>query len=270
MAIYIQLSSLRINRTDHIALAALGLTVMGCGGQPAPAVSRVWPVMGTMMSAAAWGADTSRLAGALRAAHDSVDRIDSLVGHRTRIAALDSIQHEVWRHTGVQTPPESLASGYALDRAALALAPAADSALLDLGGQYLWIGPATRATRRTVGIPDPENSLDALGTVELRSGSIRTQSQSAEHRGRARSVTVLAPDALTSHAWSIAFFALGCDSALAVAAGLGGAARISVVCADSAGIRSTKDLEKRVRVRAGEGEEGTVPAAPASPPAHGP
>ncbi|HJS42870.1 MAG TPA: FAD:protein FMN transferase [Gemmatimonadales bacterium] len=198
-----------------------------------------------MMSVAAWAADTARLASALTAAHDSVERIDSLV-QGTAFGPLDSLRRELRQHTGMRATPESLASGYALDRAALALAGIADSALFDLGGQYLWIGPAGGVTHRIVGIPDPDNSLDALGWVDLRGGSIRTQSRSAERPGRARSVTVLAGDALSAHAWSIAFFAIGCDSAFAVAARLRG--RIGVVCADSARVRWTPDLEKRVTV----------------------
>ncbi len=256
MAIYIQLSVLRINCNHHTALGiALSLALAGCGAEPPPAVTRVWPVMGTMLSVAAWAADTTRLAGALNAARDSVERIDSLLQHRAKLAPLapfDSVQRDVRNRTGVTTLPESLASGYALDRAALALATVTDSALLDLGGHYLWIGSPGRVTHRTVGIPDPENSLGALGAVELRSGSVRTQSRSAEQHGPVRSVTVLAPDALTARAWSLALFAVGCDSALAVAAGhaegKGEGKRISVVCADSAGMRWTRDLERRVTV----------------------
>jgi thiamine biosynthesis lipoprotein ApbE len=251
MAIYIQLSVLRINCNHHTARClALGLIVAGCGAESPPAVARVWPVMGTMMSAAAWAgaADTARLAGALHASRDSVDRIDSLLQHRAHFAALDSVQRDVWNRTAVKMPAESLAAGYALDRAALPLALIADSALLDLGGQYLWIGRAGRVTHRIVGIPDPDNSLQVLGTVELRSGSVRTQSQTPERHGRARSVTVLAPDALTARAWSLAFFAVGCDSAFAVAGAGAFGGRLSVVCEDSAGVRWTDDLKKRVIV----------------------
>ncbi|HEV2670814.1 MAG TPA: FAD:protein FMN transferase [Gemmatimonadales bacterium] len=238
---------MRINRTHHTVITvALSLFVAACGAEPPPAVSRAWPVMGTMMSAAAWAADTTRLAGALTAARDSVDRIDSLITRHARIAALDSVQRDLLQRTGVTAASARLASGYALDRAARALAGVSDSALLDLGGQYLWIGPPGRVTHRTVGISDPDNSLVALAMVELRGGSIRTQPQSREDHGRARSVTVLAPDALTAHAWSLALFALGCDSALAVAASL--EKQIGVVCADTAGVRWTRDLEKRVRV----------------------
>lgn len=193
-----------------------------------------------MMSAAAWGTDSARLAGALEAAHDSVDRIDSLIQRRVRIAALDSVQRDIRRSTGIVLVADSIAAGYALDRAALALAPVADSALLDVGGQYLWIGPATRPTRRAVGIPDPDNSLTTLAVVDMRSGSIRTKSRSPGEGGAVRAVTVLAPDGLTAGAWSAAFLLLGCDRALAMAQ------RMSVVCADSAGVRWTTDLQNRV------------------------
>ena len=243
---------MRINRNYHSALGfALIVGIASCGAEPPPAAARVWPAMGTMMSVAAWGADTTRLASVLSAAHDSVERIDSLVQHRAALDPLDSLQRELRQYTGMRATPESLAAGYALDRAALALTGVADSALFDLGGLYLWIGPAGAVTHRIVGIPDPDNSLDALGWVDLLGGSIRTQSRSAERPGRARSVTVLAGDALSAHAWSIAFFAIGCDSAFAVAArlgGRGGVGRIGVVCADSARVRWTPDLEKRVTV----------------------
>jgi thiamine biosynthesis lipoprotein ApbE len=202
--------------------------------------------MGTMMSAAAWGADSTGIARALEAAHDSIDRIDSLVQRGVRIGTLDSLRADIRRRTGVTLVVDSFAAGYALDRAALALAGVVDSALLDVGGQYMWIGPAGRSTSRAVGIADPDNSLRSLAAVELRGGSVRTTSQSPESHGRARSVTVLAPNGLTARAWSAAFLLLGCDSALGEA---GGAAHgMSVVCADSAGVRWTTDLEKRVVV----------------------
>ncbi|MFN2572524.1 MAG: FAD:protein FMN transferase [Gemmatimonadales bacterium] len=220
------------------------LCLAACGAEPRPAVSRAWPVMGTMMSVAGWGPDSARIVVALSAARDSIDHIDSLLQRRVRIAALDSLQRDVRRRTGIVLPVDSIAFGYALDRAALALRGIVDSALLDVGGQYLWIGPAEKATHRSVGIPDPANSLVALAAVELQSGSVRTQGAGRETRGggggRARSVTVLAPDGLTANAWSIVLLQLGCDSALSPSRGL------SVVCADSAGVRWTTELAKRV------------------------
>ena len=96
-----------------------------------------------------------------------------------------------------------------------------------------------------MGIPDPENSLRAIGTVELQNGSVRTKSRERGDSARPVSVTVLASDALTADAWSSAFFEMGCDSALALAPRLE-PSRVSVVCADSSGVRWTPDLEQRV------------------------
>src|SRR2546425_8988129 len=194
MAIYIQLTIVRINLLLCLSLAA-------CGAEARPGVSRVWPEMGTMMSAAAWGMDSTRVARALEAAHDSVDHIDSLLHLRVSIPALDSVRREIRRRTGKGLPGavDSIAPGYALDRAALALASVVDSALLDLGGQYLWVGPAARPTHRAVGIPDPDNTLRTLAVVDLQGGS-RTASQRNAPRGAARSVTVLAGGGLTANA----------------------------------------------------------------------
>jgi len=224
---------LRINLLLCLSLAA-------CGAEARPAVSRVWPEMGTMMSVAAWGVDSTRVARALDAAHDSVDHIDSLLQRHVPIAALDSVRREFRRRTGVAIAIDTIARGYALDRAALALAGVVDSALLDLGAQYVWIGPAARPTHRAVGIPDPDNTLRTIAAVELQGGTVRTQSQRNAPRGSPRSVTVLAGDALSANVWAAVFLALGCDRALA------GTEGVSVVCADSAGVRWTPDLEHRV------------------------
>jgi thiamine biosynthesis lipoprotein ApbE len=240
MAIYIQLTILRINLPLCLSLAA-------CGAEARPGVSRVWPEMGTMMSAAAWGMDSTRVVRALQAAHDSVDHIDSLLQRHVSIAALDSVRREIRRRTGIALAIDSTAPGYALDRAALALTSVVDSALLDLGGQYLWVGPAVRPTHRAVGIPDPDNTLRTIAVVDLQGGSVRTASQRNAPRGAARSVTVLASDGLTANAWAAALLAQGCDRALSLAQGMGGMG-IHVVCADSAGVRWTSDLEHRVHV----------------------
>jgi FAD:protein FMN transferase len=166
-----------------------------------------------------------------------------------------------------------IAKGYALDRAADLLSGVADSALLDLGGQFLWVG---RETRRTVGIVDPANSLRALAAVEMRHGSVSTSSQ-AEQPGhivdprrpgrtpasRTKSVTVLAATGIAADAWSTAFFVLGCDSALALAPRLE-EWRVSVICADTVGVRWTPDLEGRVLLPA------TLGSAPPPPPSRAP
>ncbi|HEY3219718.1 MAG TPA: FAD:protein FMN transferase [Gemmatimonadales bacterium] len=227
---------MRINLVLCLSLAA-------CSGEARPGVSRVWPVMGTMLSAAAWAGgrlDSTRVVRALEAARDSVDRIDSLVQRHVTIAALDAMRRDMRRRTGVALAVDSIAPGYALDRAALALIHVVDSALLDLGGQYLWVGPAARPTHRAVGIPDPDNTLRTLAVVDLQDGSVRTQSQRNAPRGSARSVTVLAPDGLTANAWAAALLAQGCDRALTLAQGM------HVVCADSAGVRWATGLQNRV------------------------
>src|SRR2546426_739940 len=147
MGIYIQLYILRINLLLCLSLAA-------CDAEARPGVSRVWPEFGTMMSAAAWGTDSTRVARTLDAARDSVDHIDSLLQRHVSIAALDAVRREIRRRTGIALVADSIAPGYALDRAALALANVVDSALLDLGGQYLWVGPPAppaRPTRRACG-----------------------------------------------------------------------------------------------------------------------
>jgi len=201
------------------------------------------------MSAAVWGGgggegggggpDTTRVARALEAAHDSVDRVDSLIQRHVAIAAIDSLRREIRRRTGIALVADSLAPGYALDRAILALegSHAVDSALLDLGGQYSWVGPATH---RAVGVPDPDNTLRTIAVVDLQGGSVRTQSQRNAPHGAARSVTVLADDGLTANAWAAAFLALGCDRALPLARDM------HALCADSTGVRWATGLQNRV------------------------
>jgi len=216
------------------------IVVAACGDAtpPKPPVSRAWPVLGTMMSAAAWGTDTARIGLALDAAHDTAGRSGP--------GALDSLRGDVRRETGVALTVDDIKEGDALDHAARVLAGVADSALLDIGGQFLWVG--ARATRRVVGIADPASSLDQLATVEMRSGSASTSSHAANDSSIA--VTVLAPSGAAADAWSTALMGLGCDSALALAPRLA-ARRVSLVCADSGGrrVRWTPDLKGRVVVR---------------------
>ena len=208
--------------------------------------------MGTMMSGAGWGGDSARVARALGAAHDSVDRVDSLVQHGVRIAAIDSMRREIRRQTGVVLPADTIAPGYALDRAALALIGVVDSALLDLGGQYYWVGPlagtgsgsGARAhpTHRAVGIGDPDNTLRTVAVVDLQDGSIKTASRRNAPKGSARAVTVLAADGLTANSWAAAFLQVGCDRALSLAREGG----MHVLCADSTGVRWATGLQNRV------------------------
>src|SRR5258705_8937490 len=212
---------------SQLMKTVLLLTLAAACGDPAPLtppVSRVWPVLGggTMMSAAVWGADTVKIGRALDAVRDTTD-------HPGR-ASFDSLRREVRQATGVVLDAGDVAEGAALDRAAPLLAGAADSALLDVGGHFLWVGP--RPTRRPVGIAHPASSLDHIAIVDMQGGSVSTASRA---RGdTALSVTVLAPSAAAAEGWATGLLGIGCDSALALASRLA-LWHASVVCADSGG-----------------------------------
>ncbi len=204
------------------------LIVAACGETPRDAaVSRVWPALGTMMSAAAWGADTAQVIRALDVVRDSIDGASR--------PSFDSLRSEIRRRTGVALAAADLVEGAALDRAARRLLGVADSALLDLGGQYLWVG--AQGTRRTVGIADPANSLKPIASVELRGGSVST----AADAEKGISVTVLAPSGAAADAWATALLKLGCAGSWALAG-------VTIVCADSGGVGWTRDLDGRVLV----------------------
>ena len=208
--------------------ALLLILAAACGGEPPGApVSRVWPALGTMMSAAAWGPDTTQVGRALDAVQGSGD----LPARR----ASDSLRSEIRRRTGVALSVADLVEGEALDRGTRRLHGVADSALFDLGGQYLWVG--VQGTRRTVGIADPANSLKPIASVELRGGSVSTASDAE----KGISVTVLAPSGVAADAWATALLKLGCRGAWALT-------DVSVVCADSGGVGWSRDLEGRVLV----------------------
>lgn len=225
---------------------------------------------GTASARAVTSSFAAVLAEALAVAEASGGAFDP-TKRNWRGVRFDSARGTVRLAPGLALDFGGIAKGYALDRAALAFAGVADSVLLDLGGQYLWVAVAHPATRRPVGIVDPENSARVLAIVELVSGSISTSSQ-AEQPGhivdprtrpvraveRTSSVTVLAPDGMTADAWSTAFFVLGCDSALALAGRLE-RWRVGVLCADSSGVRWTPDLEGRVLVPSGAAEVGRSP-----------
>src|ERR1041384_6208684 len=113
IAIYIQLSHLRIN-------LVLCLTLAACSAPPRPGGSRARPAMNATMSAAVWGrnGDSTRVARALDAARDSVDSLDARLARRTRVASLDSIQRAIKARTGVTLALDSVVAGYGLGRPA--------------------------------------------------------------------------------------------------------------------------------------------------------
>lgn len=173
-----------------------------------------------------------------------------------RLVPFDTARGTLTLPRGTTLQLDLIARGYALDRAALAVAGVADSAILELGGQYLLIGGQGV---RGVGVPDPDDDFRPLAMVGVAPGrSLATTVQpktpdagdslrdprTGRAATRARSVTVVAATGVAAAAWSRAFFVLGCDTALAQAA----AARVAVVCADAQGaVRWTDDLSGRVR-----------------------
>jgi FAD:protein FMN transferase len=199
------------------------------------------------------------LGEALRVAHLSGGAFDPTLEDWHGVL-FDSTSRVVRLRPGLRLDFGGIAKGYALDRAALALAGVADSAVLDLGGQLFVLANCDLATtrnaqrNRAIGIVDPDHPLNVLALLDLPPGrfSVSTSSQ-AERPGHitdprtgkaaagSRSVTVVAPTGLVADAWSTALFVLGCDSALPLAARLG----ISALCADHR-VRWTRDLDGRV------------------------
>lgn len=208
--------------------------VAACSSGPrTKTIAATWQVVGSTVSVAAWSPDSAALHGAVTRMRDSTRSADS--------GAIRAAVRQAWavQRGGLALRPDwrDVTDSYVLDRAVPLLAAAADSALIDLGGLFLWIGPATQ---RPVGIANPANALEPVAQVDLRSGAISTVSGRGEHRA----LTVLAGDAFTAAAWASALFPLGCDKALATAQR--GENHLSVVCADSAGVRWTADLQNRV------------------------
>lgn len=213
-------------------LLALGALLGACGGEPPrPTVAYAWPVMDMTLSLAAWGRDSAALGAAATRVIDAARAIDSLPRR-----ALNDTLRRWWAtvRTGTFRDPDwdDVAGGYALDQASRNLQGVADSALLDLSGQFLWVGPPTH---RAVGIADPKSSLRTAAVVELNTGSLLTRTEER------RSLTVLAPTAAAAAAWVSVLFPLGCDRALGVQG-------VGVVCVDSTGARWTADLNDRVGV----------------------
>jgi thiamine biosynthesis lipoprotein ApbE len=194
-------------------------------------------MVGSTVSVAAWSKDTAALRSAIARMRNSTRSADS--------TAVRTAVRRAWAAERGELSPHlewrDVVDGYVLDQALPVLGASADSALIDLGGLFLWLGPATR---RPVGITDPGNALVPVAQVELRAGAVSTVSG----RGEQRSVTVLAPTAFQASALASALFALGCDRALALAA----RRNLSLVCADSAGgIRWSPALQNRVSLPPG-------------------
>lgn len=216
-------------------LASVTVLAAACSSEPrTTTVAAAWPMVGSTVSVAAWSKDSVALQAAVARMRDSTRAVDSSTIRAAVRRAWDVEREDL----GLRPEWRDVADSYVLDLAVPVLEAAADSALLDLGGLFLWIGPATK---RMVGIAKPDNSLDAIGQVELRVGGLSTVLGRGEHR----SVTVLAGDAFKAASWASALFSLGCDRVLALAPRLE-RRQVSVVCADAAGVRWTTDLQNRV------------------------
>jgi FAD:protein FMN transferase len=231
---------------------------------PTSEISRI--NRGSGRGAGGWGVSetfAAVLAQALEVARLSNGAFDPTL-HDWRGVRFDRAARTVGLAPGLPLDFGGIAKGYALDRARLALGGVAESGVLDLGGQLLILrrsgGPAVR---RTVGVVDPDDPERVIALIEVDSGSVSTSSQ-AERPGhivdprrgrgrgrgrggpatRARSVTVVASTGIAADAWSTAFFVLGCDSALALAAPHG----VDVLCLDRS-VRWSAGLEGRVAIR---------------------
>lgn len=188
-------------------------------------------------------------------------------GKDYRGVRLDSVRGTVQLRHGLTLDLGGIASGYALDRARLALSGTVDSAVLGVGGVLLIMTGSPAGSGRTVGVSDPANSLRTLARLQLPAGvwAIGTTSvtdidpvqdpRTGQPAAQVRSVTTLARDGLTAAAWSRAFFVLGCDRALAQAPRLG----VGVLCVDEH-TRWTADLDGRVVLTT-----DSVPAAGTAP-----
>ena len=219
-------------------------------GTDARAVTRAEKAMGGVFSVAAWSRDSASLVRAVNRAFATVRQADAGQGDTT--ATLDSLRRLVALRAGLRLDSGRAARGRALDRALGVLRGAVDSAILSIGGQYLIM----TAGARRVGIADPDNSLRSLAQLSVPPGawSVSTVSlveqsdpvvdpRTGKPADRVRAVSVLAPAAAAAGAWSMAFYVLGCDRALALAASV----EVGVLCADDR-VRWSSNLDGRVTV----------------------
>jgi thiamine biosynthesis lipoprotein ApbE len=238
-----------------------------CGGAArVPRLSRAENALDGVFSVAAWGGDSLALGRALDRAFVAVRQVEAQREHPA--PALDSLRGAVATRTGLRLEPTRFLRGHALDRALAELRGTADSAILSLGGQYLIMAAGTRR----VGVADPGNSLRSLASVSVPPGiwAVSTLSlveesdpvtdpRTGKPADKVRAVTVVARSAAAAGAWSTAFYVLGCERALALAAGTG----TGVLCIDDR-VRWSPDLEGRVVVTTDSAAMGSAPApAPA-------
>ena len=238
------------------------VTMLGCGRHHTPYRAGVREANGVVISVAAWGPDSARLDHAVAAALDSAAAAlamlkDAVSPEFERLAlranALARASGGAYGPTGDRhTDLGELGRGFVLDRALAVLHGAADSAVISSGGQYLihsdWSGA------RVIGIVDPDNTLETLARLIVPPGtwavSLRSVAEARDElrdprtgkpATRTRVVAAMAPSAADAGGWSMAFYVVGCDSALVLAPRV----HASVICADG-DVRWTSDLDGRV------------------------
>lgn len=139
---------------------------------------------------------------------------------------------------GVRLDLGGIAKGFAVDEAAALLdADGVSSFLLDLSGNMILRGSPTGRDAWRVGVRDPLDRLDHLGTLDLSDAAIATSGdyeQFVAEDGRRyghildprtrrpvegmAQVTVVAPSAMLADAWSTALFVLGPEDGRRIAA----------------------------------------------------
>jgi len=118
-----------------------------------------------------------RVARALDAARDSVDRIDSLIQRHAAFDAINSMRREISRpHRG----PHRTHGRQQSRPGTRSIVRRWRSPLRWIAHSWIWAGSISgsvrpaRPTHRAVGIPDPDNTLHTLAVVDLQSGSVST------------------------------------------------------------------------------------------------
>ena len=226
-------------KSPAVSLLLAAALAAGCDTAPRTVtIASTWQMVGSTVSVAAWSKDSAALQSAIARMRDATRSADTTAMRSAVRQAWAAERGELSSHLEWRDVVDS----YVLDQALPVLGASADSALIDLGGLFLWLGPPTR---RPVGITDPGNALDPVARVELRTGAVSTVSGRSEER----SITVLAPTRRLGTPWASALFALGCDRALALAA----RRNVNLVCADSVGVRWSSELQNRVSLPPGRG-----------------
>lgn len=170
--------------------------------------------------------------------------IRQLIGYNNVV--LTTAGHTVrFVQPGVELDLGGIAKGFAVEVAANALRDAGLSGLIDAGGNQYLLGHPPSKTRWTVGIKNPEQVKNLLGTIDTEETSVSTSANSSnffEADGRryghildphslrpatsALSVTILSRDGTLADALSKAVFVLGPSAGLRLLASYPGTSAV--------------------------------------------